>query len=224
MQVLLKLTNFKFVLIFWKYNSNILTYIFNLARRQIRKKWCRPFKNWHFFWQIWAKMTKNAIFWHKNGQKYHFRIGFMKQSSCQMQSIYANNEFSEKIFLKLSHFSTHYNPLKCIYKTYILRLFWSYKNFNMKLSNFKFFYIFSNFCTCCLTSFRNFQGDKKSLRYVHLNFSTKNSQFLYTKTYKMVLFQTGKLYFKTKNMVGNGNLCYFTSFSSKIVKRVNGIW
>ena len=30
-----------------------------------------------FFGLIWAKLTKNAIFWHKNGQKYHFRAGFM---------------------------------------------------------------------------------------------------------------------------------------------------
>ena len=32
-----------------------------------------------FFGQIWAKMTKDAIFGHKNGQKYDFWVGFMKQ-------------------------------------------------------------------------------------------------------------------------------------------------
>ena len=71
-QVLLKMANFKLFLIFWKYNSNPLTYIFNLARRQIQKKLCRPFKNWPFwgkFGQKWQKMrflgikmVKNIIF------------------------------------------------------------------------------------------------------------------------------------------------------------------
>ena len=61
-QVPLKLANFKNFLFFWKYNSNPLTCIFNLARRQIQKKLCRPFKLSYFFRQIWAKMTKNAIF------------------------------------------------------------------------------------------------------------------------------------------------------------------
>ena len=37
-----------------------------------------------FFGHIWAKMTKNAIFGHKNDQKYYFRVGFMKQQLCQM--------------------------------------------------------------------------------------------------------------------------------------------
>ena len=83
-QVLLKLANFKNFLFFWKYNSNPLTYIFNLARRQIQKKLCRPFKKSTIFGQIWAKMTKNAIFGHKNGQKYHFRAGFMIRPLCQM--------------------------------------------------------------------------------------------------------------------------------------------
>ena len=36
------------------------------------------------FGQIWAKMTKNAIFGYKNGQKYHLWVGFMKQPLCQM--------------------------------------------------------------------------------------------------------------------------------------------
>ena len=34
-----------------------------------------------FFGQIWAK---NAIFGHKNGQKYHFRAGFMIRPLCQI--------------------------------------------------------------------------------------------------------------------------------------------
>ena len=37
-----------------------------------------------FFGRIWAKMAKNAIFEHKNGQKYHFRAGFMIRPLCQM--------------------------------------------------------------------------------------------------------------------------------------------
>ena len=37
-----------------------------------------------FFGHIWAKMTKNAIFGHKNDQKYHFRAGFMIRPLCQM--------------------------------------------------------------------------------------------------------------------------------------------
>ena len=80
----LKLANFKNFLFFWKYNSNPLTYIFNLARRQIQKKLCRPFKKSTIFGQICAKLTKNAIFGHKNGQKYHFRAGFMIRPLCQM--------------------------------------------------------------------------------------------------------------------------------------------
>ena len=72
MQVLLKLTNFKFLKMFWNYNSNPLTNIFNLARRQIQKKLCRPFKFSQFlckFGQKWPKiqfsgikMVKNIIF------------------------------------------------------------------------------------------------------------------------------------------------------------------
>ena len=71
-QVLLKLANFKNFLFFWKYNSKPLTCIFNLARRQIQKKLCRPFKNSYFlgkFGQKWQKMrllgikmVKNIIF------------------------------------------------------------------------------------------------------------------------------------------------------------------
>ena len=48
-----------------------------------------------FFGQIWAKMTKNEIFGHKNDQKHHFRAGFMIQPLCQMYSIYTS-KFSEK--------------------------------------------------------------------------------------------------------------------------------
>ena len=67
-----KLPNFKNFLFFWKYISSPLTYIFNLARRQIQKKLCRPFKFSRFlapfclflpkirFFTI--KMVKNSIF------------------------------------------------------------------------------------------------------------------------------------------------------------------
>ena len=48
-----------------------------------------------FFGRIWAKMAKNAIFEHKNGQKYHFQVGFMIRPLCQMKSIYTSG-FSEK--------------------------------------------------------------------------------------------------------------------------------
>ena len=64
LQVILKLTNFKFFFIFWKYNSNPLTYIINLLKRQIQKKLCRPFKLSHFlgtFGQKWQKMRFSGI-------------------------------------------------------------------------------------------------------------------------------------------------------------------
>ena len=48
------------------------------------KKVMSNIQNLTFFGQIWAKMTKNAIFGHKNGQKYHFRIGFMIRPLCQI--------------------------------------------------------------------------------------------------------------------------------------------
>ena len=58
-----------FFKIFWKYNSNPLTYIFNLARRQIQKKLCRPLKSSHFlgkFGQKWQKMRFSGIKMVKN--------------------------------------------------------------------------------------------------------------------------------------------------------------
>ena len=68
-QVPLKLTNFKNFLFFWKYNSKPLTCIFNLARRQIQKKLCRPFKLSQFlgkFGQKWQKMRFLGIKMVKN--------------------------------------------------------------------------------------------------------------------------------------------------------------
>ena len=68
-QVLLKLANFKNFLFFWKYNSKPLTCIFNLARRQIQKKLCRPFKSSLFlgtFGQKWQKMRFSGIKMIKN--------------------------------------------------------------------------------------------------------------------------------------------------------------
>jgi len=63
------LPNFKNFSFFWKYNNNTLTYIFNLARRQIQKKLCRPFKSSHFlskFGQKWQKMRFSSIKMVKN--------------------------------------------------------------------------------------------------------------------------------------------------------------
>ena len=99
-QVLLKLANFKKCFFFWKDNSNPLTCIFNLARRQIQKKFLSTVQIITIFGHIWAKMTKNAIFGHKNDQKYHFQAGFMKQPLCQMWSI-CTSEFSEKTFFEV---------------------------------------------------------------------------------------------------------------------------
>ena len=65
-QVLLKLSNFKNFLFFWKYNSKPLTCIFNLARRQIQKKLCRPPKSSLFlgtFGQKWQKMRFSLYFY-----------------------------------------------------------------------------------------------------------------------------------------------------------------
>ena len=181
MQVPPKLTNFNFFLIFWKYNSNPLTYIFNLAKRQIQKKLCRPFKLSHFFgkfWQKWPKMrfsnikmVKNIIFGLISWNNHHTRC-----------AAYTLVNSQKKLFLKLGNFSTHYSSFKCIYKTYILRIFGSCKNFEMKLPNFKFFFIFANFCVCSLAFISPLREDKNSLAYAHLNLSIKNSQFLYTKT------------------------------------------
>ena len=56
----------------------------------------------------------------------------------------------KKKFLKLGNFTTHYSPSKRIYKIYILRIFWSWQNFKMKLPNFKVCFIFSNFCVYSL--------------------------------------------------------------------------
>ena len=61
-----QLQNFLF---FWNYNSKTLTCIFNLARRQIQKKLCRPFKNsyfWGKFGQKWQKMRFLGIKMVKN--------------------------------------------------------------------------------------------------------------------------------------------------------------
>jgi len=64
-----KLPNFKNFLFFWKYISSPLTYIFNLARRQIQKKLCRPLKSSPFlgkFGQKWQKMRFSSIRMVKN--------------------------------------------------------------------------------------------------------------------------------------------------------------
>ena len=146
-QVLLKLANFKNFLFFWKYNSKPSSCIFNLARRQIQKKLCRPFKSSHFlskFRQKWQKMrfsgikmVKNIIFALVSWYDHYARSKAYTLVNCQ-----------KKLFLKLGNFTTHYSSSKRIY---ILRIFWSCKNFKMKLSNFKIFFIFQNFCVCSLT-------------------------------------------------------------------------
>ena len=141
MQVVLKLTNFIFFFFFWKFNSNPLTYIFHLAKRQIQKKLCRPSQKAPFlgkFGQKWQKMrfsgiemVKNIIFGLVSWNNHHAR--------CKAYTL-VNSQ--KKLFLKLGNFTTHYSPLKRIYKTYIFCIFWSCKNFKMKLPNFKFFFIF----------------------------------------------------------------------------------
>ena len=76
-----------------------------------------------FCGQIWAKMTKNAIFGYKNGQKYHFWVGFMKQKLCQMLSINPS-EFSEKTFFEVGQL--HYPLLiapQSVYIKYIYCVF-----------------------------------------------------------------------------------------------------
>ena len=133
-----KIANFLF---FWNYNSNPLTYIFNVARRQIQKKLCRPFKFSLFlgtFGQKWQKMRfsgikmiKNIIFGLVSWYDHYARF-----------KAYALVNSQKKKFLKLGNFTTHYSPSKRIYKIYILRIFWSCQNFKMKLLNFKFFFIF----------------------------------------------------------------------------------
>ena len=68
-QVLLKLANFKKFLFFWKCNSKPLTFIFNLVRRQIKKKICQQFKNSYClgkFGQKWQKMRFLGIKMVKN--------------------------------------------------------------------------------------------------------------------------------------------------------------
>ena len=147
MEVLLKLANFKIFIFFWKYNSKPLTFIFNLARRYIQKKVMSTIQKFTLFWQIWKKMTKNAIFWVKK---------------CISELVSRTNHYprckaftlvnsQKKLFLKLGNFTTHYSSSNRIYKIYILRIFWRCQNFQMKLPNFNFLFIFSNFCVCLLT-------------------------------------------------------------------------
>ena len=42
------------------------------------KKVMSTIQKFIFFGQIWAKVTKNAIFGYKNGQTYHLWVAFMK--------------------------------------------------------------------------------------------------------------------------------------------------
>ena len=107
---------------FWKYNSNPLTYIFNLARRQIQKKLCRPFKSSLFlgtFGQKWQKMRFSGIKMIKN---IIFRLvsWYDHYARCKAYTL-VNSQ--KKKFLKLGNFTTHYSPLKRIYKIYIYCVF-----------------------------------------------------------------------------------------------------
>ena len=140
-QVLLKLANFKNFLFFWKYNSNPLTYIFNLARRQIQKKLCRPPQSSPFlgeFGQKWPKMRFSSI---KMVQNIIFRLVSWYDHYARWKA-YTLVDSQKKKILKLGNFTAYYSPSKRIYKIYILRIFWSCQNFKMKLPNFNFFFIF----------------------------------------------------------------------------------
>ena len=130
-----QLQNFLF---FWKYNGKPLTHIFNLARRQIQKKLCRPFKLSHFLGKFGQKIAKNAISSIKMVKNYHFQVSFMIRPLCLMKSIYTSG-FSEKNFFEVGQLHYPLSPSKRIYKIYILRIFWSCQNFKMKLPNFKIF-------------------------------------------------------------------------------------
>ena len=137
----MKLPNFK-KSFFWEFTS---VYALHLA--------------WSLFHETNPKMIflticmpKNRIFCHfcpnlpKKGAFWGDRHNFFCICRFARLMLYVKGLLlyfqKQKIKLKLVNFSTHYSPLKRIYKTYIFCIFWSCKNFKMKLPNFNFFFIF----------------------------------------------------------------------------------
>ena len=105
-----------------------------------------------FFGHIWAKITKNAISGHKNGQKYQLQVGFMRDDHHYARcKAYTLVNSLKKLFLKLDDFTTYFSP-QSVYTKHIYCVFSEVaKKFKMQLPNFKYFYIFAKLCICSLT-------------------------------------------------------------------------
>ena len=164
-----------------------------------------------FLGQIWAKMTKNAIFSYKNHQKYCFRVGFMKHIVYFLKLQKLQNEVAQLqffyIFFKLLHlFSNIYVEV--------------YKGIKSRCYFFIWISIprIPNFCTRKRTQLLRLQDIYHTVQFTHYDLCTKFVVFCIQISFSHNYFSIWSIY-----MIFTGNrgaLRRFLTATKKSVKKV----